>query len=272
MYQSMTPVAPISPAVGYCGGKRLLAKRICPLIDAIPHTSYVEPFCGMGGVFFRRQRRPRSEVINDLNLDVATFFRVARRHPEALLTELEYQVTSRSDFDRLRKASATSLTDIERAARFFYLQRCAFGGRVTEQAFGVRRGGHAGLFCASKASEFISMLHKRLAKVVVEALPYQDIITRYDTSDTLFYLDPPYHGSEQLYGKGMFERGDYARLAEQLAAIRGRFILSLNDHPDIRQAFVAFEQLEVSTNYTVGRRDGKQANELIISNVSLTVP
>jgi DNA adenine methylase len=60
-----TAVIPVNPVAPYLGGKRNLAKVICPKIDAIPHTTYVEPFVGMGGIFFKRSMLPRAEVIND---------------------------------------------------------------------------------------------------------------------------------------------------------------------------------------------------------------
>ncbi len=72
----MMPVRPISPVAGYIGGKRVLAKTLVPMINAIEHTLYAEPFLGMGGVFFRRDRRPKTEAINDYSKDVATFFRI----------------------------------------------------------------------------------------------------------------------------------------------------------------------------------------------------
>ncbi len=241
----MKPVDPIVPAVRYCGGKRLLAKRLCQEIDQVPHSSYVEPFCGMGGVFFRRTSKPSSEVINDLNKDVATLFRVARRHPAALMEELRFKISSRDDFERLKRLVPHDLTDIERAARFFFLQRCAFGGRLTRRAFGVQRGAGAALFQADKALRYIEKIHQRLQRVTIEALPYQEAIRRYDSETTLFYLDPPYWGSGDLYGLGEFKRSEFEELADILERINGRFILSLNDTPGVREVFAAFKRIAV---------------------------
>ncbi len=82
--------------------------------------------------------------------------------------------------------------------------------------------------------------HDRLAGVVVECLPYADFIARYDRPATLFYIDPPYWGSEDSYGKGLFGRDDYERLAGLLKALRGRFIISLNNVAEVRQLFAGF--------------------------------
>ena len=130
-------VNPVSPAAGYLGGKRNLARRICQLIQSIDHDGYAEPFVGMGGIFFRRAARPRFEAINDISGDVTTLFRVVRRHYQAFVDEMEWLLASREEFERLRAVDPATLTDIERAARFLYLQRLAFGGKVVGRTFGV---------------------------------------------------------------------------------------------------------------------------------------
>ncbi|WP_283177621.1 DNA adenine methylase [Gemmobacter sp. 24YEA27] len=109
-------------------------------------------------------------------------------------------------------------------------------------------------------------LHSRLSGVVIECLDWSAFIPRYDGPDTLFYVDPPYWGCEDDYGKRMFERADFQRLADQLAGIRGRFILSLNDVPEVRAVFAAFDIDEVKTTYTIKRCDSEGAAELLISN------
>ena len=108
-----------------------------------------------------------------------------------------------------------------------------------------------------------------LAGVVIENLPYQELIPRYDRSETLFYLDPPYWGCEGVYGAELFSRDEFTRLADLLRGIRGRFILSLNDHPGVRQCFAGCDMEVVETTYAMGYRTGKETQrvrELLISN------
>jgi DNA adenine methylase len=101
---------------------------------------------------------------------------------------------------------------------------------------------------------------------VIECLPFADFIARYDRPTTLFYIDPPYWGSEADYGADLFERADYARLAEQLAGIKGRFVLSINDLAATRHAFGRFKQTRVKTTYTLaGGRKAKPVAELIVT-------
>lgn len=262
---ALQPASPVRPASGYLGGKRNLAKRLVERISAVPHTTYAEVFVGMGGVFLRRSQRPRAEVINDWSEDVSTFFRILQRHYVAFVDMLRYQVTSRAAFQKLAAQEPASLTDLERAARFIYLQRLAFGGHVAKRTFGVDTQNPA-RFDITKLVPMLEAIHERMAGVVIERLPWADFIDRYDRPGTLFYLDPPYFGCEDDYGKGMFDRAEFAQMADRLARLKGRFILSLNDRAEVREIFSAFALEAVRTTYTVSAgSNAKQAGELIIS-------
>jgi DNA adenine methylase len=260
----LEPVTPVSPVAPYIGGKRNLARLVVSRLGAIPHRFYVEPFVGMGGIFLRRPFRPQSEVINDRSGDVATLFRILQRHYVPLMDVLRWQITSRAGFERLRLARVETLTDLERAARFLYLQRCAFGGKVAGRNFGVSPG-LPGRFDVAKLGPLLEAVHERLSGVVIESLPFEALIARYDRPDALFYLDPPYFGCEGDYGEGLFARGDFERLAAILAGLKGRFLLSLNDHPAVRQIFAGFAMDPVATTYTVAGGAGTRAAELLIS-------
>jgi hypothetical protein len=166
----MSAIAPIRPPAPYIGGKRMLAKRLVERINAVPHTLYAEPFVGMGGIFFRRDQRPKCEVINDWSDDVATFFRILQRHYVPFMDMLRWQITSRAGFDRLRRQDPSTLTDLERAARFLYLQRLAFGGKVASRNFGVDTTMGA-RFDVAKIGPLLEAAHERLTGVVIEHLP-----------------------------------------------------------------------------------------------------
>jgi DNA adenine methylase len=219
----------------------------------------------MGGVFLRRDVRPRVEVINDLSGDVATLFRILQRHYPYFIDMLRWRLTSRAEFDRLRREDPATLTDLERAARFLYLQRTAFGGKVVGRTFGVSRS-TPGRFDVTKLEPILADLHERLAGTIIEQLPYADVIARYDGTETLFYLDPPYVDCEADYGDA-FAPTDFERLAEQLAGIAGQFVLSINDTPLAREIFGRFELEAVPVTYTIGTNHGvgQQAGELIVS-------
>ncbi len=258
-----TEVAPASPVAGYIGGKRNLAKIIIPKLEAIAHETYVEPFIGMGGIFLRRGTAPKTEVINDINREVVTLFRVLQRHYPYFLDYLKFHVTSRAEFERLRRVDPDTLTDLERAGRFLYLQRLAFSGTVWG-SFAVHPG-VAAKFNILNLATTLEAAHQRLAGVTIECLPWEACIRRWDRPTTLFYLDPPYWDCEDYYGNGIFSRDDFARLAEVLSGIKGRFVMSLNDTPGVRKTFKAFAIEAVDVVYTAHKGDKKKAGEVLIS-------
>lgn len=258
----LAPIAPVRTVAGYIGGKRALASRLVPMISGTAHECYVEPFVGMGGVFFRRDRRPKAEVINDISADVTNLFRLLQRHYQQLLDVLKWQVASRAEFERLVKVDPDTLTDLERAARFLFIQRLAFGGKVMGRSFGTGTTS-AARFDLTKLVPVLEDVHERLCGVTIERLPYDRLILRYDRAHTLFYLDPPYFGCTDDYGRDVFLEGDFGRLSDLLKAMKGRFILSINDVPPIRELFAWASIEPVDLNYRIS---GKvtAARELII--------
>jgi DNA adenine methylase len=256
------PVVPLRGAAPYQGGKRNLARRILPRLEAIPHQCYAEPFVGMGGIFFRRRQAAPLEVVNDRSRDVATFFRVLQRHYVPFLEMLRWQLTVRTEFERLVATDPETLTDLERAARFYYLQRTAFGGKVAVRSFGVSPTTPA-RFDLTRLVPELEALHLRLAGVVIECLPFAELLRRYDRPTTLFYLDPPYWGCEGDYGP-LFARSDFEALADQLARLKGRFLLSLNDVPEVRATFKRFKIERVETTYTLGVQAAQRVGEVLI--------
>jgi DNA adenine methylase len=170
--------------------------------------------------------------------------------------------TSR-EFDRLSACDPTTLTDLERAARFLYLQKAGFGGKVTGQSFGVDKSGGA-RFNLTRLAPLLEDVHERMTGVVIECLPWAEMIDRWDRPGMLFYLDPPYWKSETDYGKGVFSRDDFAAIAERLATIKGSFIMSINDVAQIRKLFSGFKITPVRLNYSVAGGKCTPARELII--------
>ena len=261
---TLEPVNPVRPVAPWVGGKRALSRRLVEMIGRVPHRRYAEPFVGMGGVFFRRNLRPRVEIINDISEDVTTLFRVLQRHYQAFLDMIRWQLSSRAEFARLMKVDPTTLTDLERAARFLYLQRLTFGGKVDGRTFGVDATNGA-RFNLTKLVPMLEDVHDRLVGVTIERLPYQQFITRYDSPETLFYLDPPYWGTEDYYGPGLFSEADYGALRGLLEALEGSFIMTINDCPQSREMFAPFHIQPVELHYTVGV-GARAVKELVITS------
>lgn len=262
--ESIRAVRPLRGLAPWIGGKRNLALHLAAIIEGIPHTCYAEPFVGMGGVFFRRRRRAPHEVVNDLAGDVVNLFRIVRHHPAALLTEMRFGLHARAELARLVAIDPATLTDVQRAARFLGIQRMGYGGKPDSTSFPATPDRGKAMLRVHLRRR-IRDAHARLEGVTIEQLPYDRFIEAYDSEATLFYLDPPYWGSESDYGRGMFSRTDFAKLARILASLKGRFVLSINDVPATREIFSAFAAAEVAHHYRASGRV-TPARELVITD------
>ena len=123
---------------------------------------------------------------------------------------------------------------------------------------------HPGKITAARLRRLVSAAHERLQGVNIECLQWDAFIRRHDKPLTLFYIDPLYSGHEADYGKGLFDREDFARMAGILRDLKGRFILSINDRPEVRALFAGFDIQEVTTLYSA--RSNRRVGELLISN------
>jgi DNA adenine methylase len=251
--------------LSYLGGKSLLAGKI---IKRIPeHICYCEVFAGAAWLLFKKEES-QIEILNDINTELVTLYRVIKHHLEEFIRYLKWILVARDEFDRFRLESPETLTDIQRSVRFYYLLKNGYAGKVVSPTFNIstlRRSN----FNLMRLEEDLSAAHLRLYRVYIENQPYERLIERFDKPHTFFYLDPPYYGCEDYYGKGIFKRADFERLRDILRAVKGRFIMSINDTPEIRKLYKKFKIETVDTTYLVmGKGNKKKVNELLISNFS----
>ncbi len=249
------------PIIPWIGGKRRLAKHILPLFPA--HTCYVEPFCGAAALYFLKAPS-KTEIINDINGELVNLYRVVKHHLEEFVRQFKWALVSRQIFKWLQDTPEETLTDIQRAARFYYLQKQAFGGKVADHTFGTSTTS-APRFNLLRIEEELSMAHLRLSRTVIEHMDWATCIERYDRPHTLFYCDPPYWGTE---GYGVeFGLDNYDRMAALARSIKGKMIISVNDIPEMRLAFRGLTMKSESIRYslqTTGKTNPKK--ELIIYN------
>lgn len=250
---------PINPLFPWMGGKSRLRKTILPLLPA--HKCYVEPFAG-GSAILLAKPRAISEVINDSDGELMNLYRVVQNHLDAFLDHFQWMVSSREHFERFKTAKLEQMTDIQRAVRYFYLQRHAFGGQSVKPSFGTATTSPAKLNLDTLVVS-LQQVHERLNRVYIEQGNWQSVVERYDRPHTLFYCDPPYWKTAGY--KTRFPWGEYRQLKSSMASARGMFILSINDHPDIRSLFRGFKVIEVETVYSPGK-GRKPAKELLIFN------
>ncbi|MDH5298112.1 MAG: DNA adenine methylase [Desulfobulbaceae bacterium] len=248
--------------IPWLGGKGRLADTLLPLFPA--HQCYVEPFAGGAALFFRKTP-VKAEVLNDINGDIVNLYRVVQHHLEEFVRQFKWALTSRKLFEWTQSTPPETLTDIQRAARFYYLQKTCFGGHVENQTFGyaTTSGPRLNLL---RIEEELSGAHLRLAGAYIESMDWAEVVRRYDRDHTLFFCDPPYYG---LAGYGVpFGLEQYQLMAALARSIKGRMVITVNDCPEMREAFSGLPIRETGIKYTCGVVHGerRESTELIILN------
>ena len=218
---------------------------------------YIEVFGGAGWVLFGKEPH-KLEVFNDINGELINLYRCIKYHPEALQKELDFMLVPREQFFDYRDKNLKGMTDIQRAARYFYIIKASFGGDKT--SFGTNRRNIA------DATEYLMQVAERLKNVIIENEDFARLIKTYDRQTALFYLDPPYFGTEKYYD-AKFGEEQHIKLRNILGDIKGKFILSYNDCEYIRELYKDFEIIEVERNHNLKTKSGgARYKELIIKN------
>lgn len=234
----------LRPLLTYYGGKQKMAKHILPLIP--PHDMYVEPFAGGAAIFFMKSPSP-VEVINDTNLALANFYKVAKEQTEALVKKIDAHLYSRSahDFAWIVYNYPEFFNAVERAWSVYELCNAGFAGQMDGSWGYVKTSKHGG---DSQIKKNISkldemkktdasgalILAERLRTVQIENRDALEIIKKRDGAETFFYCDPPYYNTNMGHYGG-YTRDNFVHLLEALSALRGKFILSCYDCPEVRE-------------------------------------
>lgn len=245
--------------ISWIGGKKLLRKKILELFPE-SYSRYVEVFGGAGWLLFAEERKVELEVYNDINGELVNLFRIVKYHPEALQKELEYILNSRElFFDAVEQCGVRGMTDVQRAARFFVMIWESYGNE--------RRSFSCIARSMDARVEYLEEVSNRLQKVVIENQDFARILKTYDRDGTLFYLDPPYCKAEKYY-QLCFRQEDHERLRDALQKIKGKFLLSYNDSPEIREMYRGYTIREVERqNNLLSKAGGGRYKELIITNI-----
>src|SRR3990172_5500676 len=220
-------------AFGWYGGKYSHLDWLLPLLPTCHH--YCEPFAGSGAVLLNRVSSP-VETYNDLDGEVANFFRVLRDDKDGLTEAIGLTPFSREEFSTAC-VIAPNLSPLERARRFFVRARQVRTGLAQTASMGrwancknTSRAGMSGVVSRWLGSEeHLPEIASRLLRVQLENRPAVDVIRLYDSSGTLFYCDPPYihasRGENKAYGFEMDE-ASHIELSEVLHGCKGNVAIS----------------------------------------------
>lgn len=223
---------------------------------------YIEVFGGAGWVLFGREPSSKvMEVFNDYDAELVNIYRCIKYHPDALQHELDMLPDAREVFfDCRAQEQVRGLTDIQRAARSLYLIKASFG--TDRRTFATAPKGVRNISASFPA------VQERLRRVIIENLDFEHLIKTYDRENALFYCDPPYVETEKYY-RARFQESDHKRLADALHNIKGRFLLSYNDCPQVRELYADCIIEPVSRRNTLSAQSVDGYKEVLVRNYEL---
>ena len=257
----------INSFMAWVGGKKALRDEILARFPR-NYKRYIEVFGGAGWVLFHKPPGNDFEVFNDFNGNLVNLYRCVREQPEALRDELRYMLNSRLDFEYMKGMlhSQAVLPDVRRAAYYYALIRYSYAAGTS--TFGSQPHAMWNNF------PLIESAAGRLQKVVIENKDCVKLIRQYDRPESFFYCDPPYYNADQYYEAVSTDGFDHAGLADVLLGIKGKFLLSYNDCPEIRALYdrpgIVIEGISRLSNIAQRYENGKQYPELLISNYDTT--
>ena len=279
-------------------GNKSSILNILYAVFPLQYGRFVDVFGGSGSVLLGKEQIDSFEVYNDYDRNLVNLFHCMKERTMATIREIGFcNLNSREDFNSVKKffefeefkddfyreellltelmfpppeanelneirTRITKDYDVRRAAKFLKLLRYSYSSgckSFASQPFDIR-----------KLFELIKQLENRMANVVVENQDFETLIKHYDRQDTFFYADPPYFSTEDMYAVG-FNWNDHVRLKDTLSKIQGKFLLSYNDCPEIRELYKGFSMLDFSRTHSMAQRyeAGKEFKELLISNYDL---
>ena len=260
----------VSPLIWF-GGKGKQAEYI---ISKMPsHKVYIEPFGGAAHVISQKSRA-NHEVYNDIDGIVVNFILQSIENTEQLIERCSVLPYSRELYEKWRKEVLPS-DPLEKAVRFFYLNRSAISKGNAEEIpnTGWRHSTSSSQNPAMgyvNACQKIKTFAKRMQGVMIERADFRTIIEKYDSSEALFYVDPPYIGREKFYAGG-FTKKDHYELGEMLNSARGKVIISYYDDPIIHELYGHWniEKHSAFKQAVGGQNVGGEAEELLIMNYEM---
>lgn len=258
----------------WIGGKSKLYNKIISIMPE--HKCYVEPFAG-GLWILLNKPKARVEVANDINKELVNFYRVLQNNYNELKEKFKFAISSREIFDEYLNMTACEIikmSNVDRATRFLYLNRCSYSGRMTSYGFSNSRRSNL-CTITDDFDEIIRQVHYRIKDIYIECGDYQKLVKRYDKrldakekQSILFYFDPPYDGVYDYEGNSI----NYEDFSRALYTMKSNWILSVNDTEYVRSLFSQYTMLEVNVTETIASSGSDVAirNELIIINYELS--
>lgn len=276
-YKFLNPTRLKAP-FGWIGGKSKLAKDIVEIMP--PHSKYIEVFGGGLSVLYAKPSRKDIlldknlksfvdsnrkdkyvEIINDTNSNLINLHNIIKTRPASFRNMLNDMLCSREVFELIKMGKLKPKNNVQKAVLYYYLLTFSFGSKGDNFAM-----------CKSRPPKDIykdySKWSERLKGVCIENMDFRKLIKEYDSNDALFYIDPPYVGTENYYKMQRdFGIREHKELSEILHNIEGKFILSYNDCELIRELYKSFKILQTKElKYSINIHTKKMTKEVLVVN------
>ncbi|MEP1305086.1 MAG: DNA adenine methylase [Balneola sp.] len=268
--------SPIKPILKWAGGKQQLLSEI---IQRVPSSfnRYIEPFVGGGAVFFAIEAN--EYIISDTNPELINLYQtLSNGNFEDVIEKLESYKNEEDFYYKTREKEVEKLTNIERSARFIYLNRTCFNGlyRVNKKGeFNVPFGKYKNpriIF-----PERLKKASEKLSKTKIYNLDYHEVLDTHSQKNDLIFLDPPYipiseNASFKRYTKDQFRLNDQRKLAQlvrKLAEKGCKIILTNSNHPLIYELYDGFNIEVIETKRNINRNGNKRTGEDTIVSINV---
>ena len=219
----------------YYGGKQRMAKRIVSLFPkGYENQHYIEPFAGGLSVFFKK-KPSKAETISDLDPSVYALYKELRDNYKKLRHWCAYTPYGRNEFNAAKKIhrNPTGYSDFEKAWALFTVSNSSFGCLGISFGIAVTVPGPSRTNMKNNKVLWFNEARRRLINCRILNEDALEVIKKTDSPESLFYLDPPYPGSDQSPYKSSFSAKKFNQMIEILKGIKGKFLLSFYERDEL---------------------------------------
>ena len=237
----------------YPGGKSYMLEDIREIFNKSGKNTLIDVFGGSGKVLLNLNAKIK--IYNDINNNLVNFFTELKNNKKLLLKKLDYLLNSRDLFNKYRETTSDNL---ENAFRFLYINRLSFNGNGKSYSYSTKRNKSVALLNINNA---VNKSYNDIKYWTIERLDFREIIKRYDSENSFFYLDPPYHNITDLYDDNLKDK-DYMDIKNILDNIKGKYLLNINEDKFVLDLFGKPQLRKDFTNFGINGRTSEKTKRI----------
>lgn len=258
----------VKTCLRFPGGKFYGAKKILPFLNT-DHKEYREPMVGGGSIFLAKNPASHFNWINDKDAYLINFYKIIQN--ETTKNQL-YELLKNEVANKKRHATIKEFEpkdNVEKAFKFFYLNRTSFSGIMVNPRWGYMLGSSV---TPDRWLTIIEPVAEKLQDIRITNMDFKDVVnatSKFDNDEVLIYLDPPYFNAAKDIYNNQFTKDDHEKLADLLKNCKFKFVLSYDDNDDIKDLYNWAEIKQSNWTYFMSENRRQNGNELIITNYQI---